>query len=107
MKTATYLAILCLTIIACPCCSKETKGLTEEIRIMKEENNFLKAENIALKKELEELYKKIDEKDGARPKEQVKEVEANPGKDASKKAEKAESEKLKKPTNEKPSGSHH
>jgi regulator of replication initiation timing len=46
-------------------CGQETKGLTEEIRLLREENNFLKAENIGLKKEIEELYKKLDDKGGA------------------------------------------
>jgi len=79
-----------LSLIAAGClsCSKEAKGLKEEIRLLKEENNFLKAENIGLKKELEKLYKKLNEygsdegeqgiklkpeiKESAKPKENIK-----------------------------------
>jgi len=65
MKVASILVVLQLVLIGgIVSCGQDSKGLAEEIRLLREENNFLKAENIGLKKEIEELYKKLDEKSG-------------------------------------------
>lgn len=56
--------ILLLIFFGGVSCSKESKGLKEEINLLKQENNVLKAENAGLKKEIEELYKKLGEKEG-------------------------------------------
>jgi len=67
--TMKYLAVIAAAVslaLLLPSCSREEKGLKEELRVMKEESNFLKAENIALKKEIEELYKKLEERDKTR-----------------------------------------
>jgi regulator of replication initiation timing len=64
MKFLSVLIASFVVMFCCVSCSKEVKGLKEEMRLIKEENNFLKAENIGLKKEIEELYKKLEEKPG-------------------------------------------
>jgi regulator of replication initiation timing len=100
MKIICYAMFLVLILALCPSCNKEVKNLQEEIKSLRNENNFFKAENIALKKELEELYKKIDEKDLFRQKPTVKEKEEGISKEnISKKPDKVEPDRTKKPEN--------
>jgi regulator of replication initiation timing len=100
MKFIRYFIFLVLVLALCPSCSNETKNLREEIKSLRNENNFFKAENIALKKELEEIYKRIDEKDLIKQKTVAKEKEENLNKEAvSKKPDKAEPDRRKKPEN--------
>jgi regulator of replication initiation timing len=100
MKIIRYFIFLVLILALCPSCNKETKELREEIISLRNENNFLKAENIALKKELEEIYKRIDEKDLIKQKPIAKEKEENLNKETvTKKPDKVEPDKTKKPGN--------
>jgi regulator of replication initiation timing len=100
MKFIRYAIFLVLILALCPSCNKETNDLREEIKSLRNENNFLKAENIALKKELEEIYKRIDEKDLIKQKPIAKEKEENLNKETvSKKPDKAEPDRRKKPEN--------
>jgi hypothetical protein len=100
MKINRYFIFLVLILALCPSCNKETKALLEEIKSLRNENNFLKAENIALKKELEEIYKRIDEKDLIKQKPVAKEKEESLNKETiSKKPDKADLDRTKKPEN--------
>jgi hypothetical protein len=72
MKILLIFVMFSLIVAGCSSCSKEAKGLQDEIRLLKEENNFLKAENIGLKKELEKLYNKLDENLNDKGKEETK-----------------------------------
>ena len=95
-----YSIFLVLILAVCPSCNKEVKNLQEEIKSMRNENNFLKAENVALKKELEEVYKRIDEKDLIKQKSVTKDKEENLNKETvSKKPDKVEPDRAKKPQN--------
>jgi regulator of replication initiation timing len=104
MKIIRYSVFLVLILALCPSCNKEVKNLQDEIKSLKEANNFLKADNIALRKELEELYKRIDEKDLIKQKPIAKEKEENLNKETvTKKPDKVEPDKTKKPGNGKTS----
>ena len=100
MKIIYYSIVLVLVLALCSSCNKEAKNLQDEIKSLKDVNNFLKAENIALRKELEELYKKIEEKDLIKQKPVAKEKEENLNKEnTSKKPDKVEPGRTKKPEN--------
>ena len=100
MKIIRYFIFFVIILAFCPSCNKEVKNLQDEIKSLKEANNFLKADNIALRKELEEVYKRIDEKDLLKQKPVTKEKEENINKDTvTKKSDKVEPDKTKKPGN--------